>query len=120
MKKASHAFPASPTRKKAVLAKIVSDLDVDDRNELLEVISTVPKRQSMNSEMIQAIHDFYERDDVSRASPKMRDVKKSISAETGLEVLLPMGHMILTVKEAYALFAEERKTNEKGYYNYYR
>lgn len=118
VKKVSNAFPESPTRKKAVLARIVSGMDKDDQEELLNVIaSAAAKRNYVNPAMTKDIHDFYERDDVSRMSPKMRDVKKRISIDTGVEELLPTRHMVLTVKEAYALFSEERKKAEKGYYH---
>lgn len=89
VKKATKAFPTSPTRKQAVLAKIVTDLDDDARNELINIIASTPKRKSMTAPMIQDIHDFYERDDISRMSPKMRDVRKCISAETGLDMFVP-------------------------------
>lgn len=116
VKKVNKALPPSLKRKKAVLAKLVHSLDEDDRNELMDAISSVSKRTS-NSAMIEDIHDFYERDDISRMSPKMRDVRKSIDAETGEQVITPTRHMILTVKEAYAVFTEERKNDEKGYYH---
>lgn len=116
VKKVTKALPATPKRKKAVLTRIVHNLDENDRNELIYVISSVHKRTSMTDpSMIEDIHDFYERDDISRMSPKMRDVKKHVDAVTGEQVISPTRHMNITIKEAYAVFAEERKNDEKGY-----
>lgn len=76
VKKASNALPKSPTKKKVVLAKMVDNLDDDARNEVINIISIAPKRSSSCSVMIKDIHDFYERDDISRMSLKMKHVKK--------------------------------------------
>ena len=71
-----------------------------------------------NALLIKEIREFYERDDISRTSPKIRDVKEYVSVDTGENILLPTRHMILTMKEAFALFDEERKNAGKSIWNY--
>lgn len=62
--------------------------------------------------MIADIRQFFERDDVSVASPKVNDVKK-YSTDSG-EQLLPTRHLTMTLKEAYGIFTLDRENAEKG------
>lgn len=116
-KKVERALPMSPTKKKVVLLSIVNGLHENERNELVNVISSkksTVKRSSQFSELIGEIAEFYERDDVSRVSPKIKDVKKYANKQNGAEELLPTRHMIMTLREAYALFIEDRNSKQKG------
>lgn len=114
--KVSRAFPTSPRRKRAVLAQIVSNVDDTDRNQLVKVVAS--DKNNTNAHEINridiAIGRFFERDDISRVSPKTRDIKTYICPRTGNEILLPTRHMVLSMKEAHALFVEERKRAEEG------
>lgn len=117
VRKVSRALPNSPTKQKAVLARIVSNMNDDEKNELASAItSPPPKSRSVPNLMMlqQAVKEFYERDDISRVSPKQRDVKEYVCKETGEKQLLPTRHLELTIKEAYALFDEEQKKGDKG------
>lgn len=117
VRKVTRAFPASPTKKKAVLAQIVDSMDDNARNEIIEFISPsqIRKKRQEHS-LIKEIKQFLARDDISRVSPKTKDVKQYVNSETGDMTLIPKRHMTLTVKEAYAVFAEEQKFSGKGVY----
>ena len=52
------------------------------------------------------VQNFYKRDDISRISPGKRDVV-TVRDATG-KVKLQKRHMIMSIKETYALFKEER------------
>ncbi|CAH0563057.1 unnamed protein product [Brassicogethes aeneus] len=112
VKKAKLAIPASPTKKRAVLANIVSKMDDKEKQEFINVIKSTPvKRKCIpNWILIKAIYTFLERDDISRVSPKIRDVREYVCPETGQTKLLSTRHMLLTIKEAFALFDEEQKS----------
>lgn len=114
--KVTRAFPTSPTRKKAVLARIISSMAEEEKVELANAIKSPPaKKQYVPNVMInKAIKEFLARDDVSRVSPNARDVKEYLCPDTGNKILLPKRHMVLTMKEAFALFDEEQKRTEKG------
>lgn len=117
VKKSERAFPKSPTKKKAVLARIFSNMSEADKIDFnTAILPTKPKTKTFPNVLMLAkdVRDFYERDDISRVSPKMRDVKEYRCAETGEKILLPTRHMILTCKEAYALFKEEQNKSGKG------
>lgn len=115
VKKVTNALPASPRRKKAVLTHIVSNLDQNEKETLINVVAK-PKfaRKSIPTALNTEIRKYFERDDISRASPKVDDVEKYKCPETGEELLLPKRHMVLSLKEAHALFVQELKSKGAG------
>lgn len=119
VKKASIALPSSPNKKKEVLMKIAEDLHPADKNEVLNAINVTKKRNvTEHEELIDSIHEFYQRDDISRMSPKMRDVKEYKCPKTGENINIQTRHMILTGQEAFGMFIAERIADEKGSYTF--
>ncbi|XP_067634704.1 uncharacterized protein [Eurosta solidaginis] len=115
VRKAERALPQSPTKRKAVLTKIFSN--VREANKMDMETSILPpqpqKKIHQNILMLKkAIIAFYERDDISRVSPRVRDVKEYLS-ESGEKILLPTRHMVLSCREACALFNEEQGNSGK-------
>lgn len=80
--------------------------------------SPILNRKTIPNDVDDEIRKFYECDDISRGSPKAKDVKTYTCPSTGQKVVLALRHMHLGVKEAYALFVEERKCAEKGIFLY--
>ncbi|CAH0559357.1 unnamed protein product [Brassicogethes aeneus] len=116
VKKTMKALPVMDTRKIAVLAKIVTSMNDDDRNKFQNIVSPsgIKKKKDADSELVDKIGKFYKRDDISRISPKIKDVKRYFDLKTGEKILLPTRHMLLTVKEAFVIFDKERKTAAKA------
>lgn len=117
VRKATRALPDSPKKKQTVVAKMVAQWDPNAQNALVNLIVTPTKRAHgivENAELIESIHAFYTRDDISRMSPKVKDVKTYTCPETGKLVKLPTRHMLYSQKEAFALFDDERTENGKG------
>lgn len=117
VKKAMKALPASGQRKNMVLRKIVMNMNDNDRKEFVNIISPSTQKKKNNSELVEEIKTFYERDDISRVSPKARDVKQYHNIETGQKIHLATRHMLLSLKKAYAIFDNERKIAGKGIQN---
>lgn len=119
VKKVSQALPASPRKQRAILAHIVSNLNDKDKETVVNVVAkSIFKRNPVaSSQLVNDVRKFYERDDISRSSPNSRDVKKYKCTETGEESFLPTRHMILSIKEAHALFVENRKREDLGMEN---
>lgn len=98
---------------------MVADMDDSDRDHLMNIVKKTPKRQHASKhELINDIHDYYQRDDISRASPKIDDVKTYKLPQSNEEVLLPKRHMILTLKESFAMFIEERNETGMGVWHF--
>lgn len=115
VKKVKNALPFSSKRKKAVLLHMFDKMDDAEKNELMNVMKPpLKKKQQAIKDIEKDIQMFLERDDISRVSPKSRDVKTYTCPDTGDDIVKPTRHMVLSMKEAFALFVDERKTAEKG------
>lgn len=118
VKKARSALPTSTSKQKVVLSKILSGFSESDKKEMCGFVT--PNHSHQNNEfkdlIVKEIEDFFERDDISRVSPKARDTKKYKDAITGEERELSTRHMLLTLKESHAIFCEERKKEVKCEY----
>lgn len=108
-KKVLRALPGSSRQKKAILANIIANLDETDKEQLVSVVAKpqTKKRKSAASKLIDNVRTFYEREDISRVSPNSEDVKKYKCPDTGEELYSAARHMVLSLKEAYAVFVEE-------------
>lgn len=114
--KVMRALPISPTKRKAVLAHILSEMADGDKIDVANAVVTPPPLTKKHTEtkrdlttLKREIKEFYERDDVSRVSPKIRDVKEYVCPDTGNKILLPTRHMLYTGREAFALFDEQQR-----------
>lgn len=115
VRKVARVLPTSPRKKKAVLTHLVANMNESDKSILVNVVSNSKfKRGAAKPHLITSIRKFYERDDISRASPKTDDVKTYECPETGEKLYLPTRHMLLSLREAYALFVEESNKKDIG------
>lgn len=115
MKKAASALPSSPSKKKAVLSKLISSLPENEQKDIFNFVShkEIGQKPEFKSLICKEIEEFFTRDDISRVSPKTRDTKEYADLNSGEMVLLPLRHMVLTLKEAHAVFCEERRQEVK-------
>lgn len=60
---------------------------------------------ALSAETINAVHKFYEREDISRQAPGRKDVKTIIDDNGKNKVQIR--HLLFSLKEAYAIFSEE-------------
>lgn len=103
------------TKEKGNFDRIVTKLNEKDKQILVNVVANhKSKRKSVTTQQTNDIRKFFARDDISRVSSKSRDVKKYKCPDTGDEVLFPTRHMIMAIKDAYALFVEERRKENLG------
>lgn len=118
-KKIERNLPHTASKRTAALAKVLNNLDCDERNQIFNTFTkNLPKKQcTTRDDLIFDIRAFYERDDVSRVSPKMKDVKKYKCVDSVNKIFLPTRHMVLTIRETYALFVEDRTNSGKGNIN---
>lgn len=107
--KTRKTLPSSPTKRTAVIAKLVYSLD--DKNQLMIFSNKTTMKRGGNSglspELIEKIQLFYQRDDVSRMSPNVKDIRNFVDPITGLKELKQTRHLIITLKQAYELFDKE-------------
>lgn len=105
MARIKKALPASPRKKVAIVKKLAYDTLSHKCSNLYKV-----NRQgtvALTNETKQKVIDFYIRDDISRQAPGKRDYKSIKNPTTREREKVQKRHMVITVKEAFALFAKE-------------
>ena len=93
-------LPKSPRKKKIVIRKLVDEYgEMEDNN--------VKKSHllSLEAESVEAVRNFYLRDDISRMAPGKRDVV-TVRTDNRKE-RLQKRHMYMTIKEAFGIFKIE-------------
>ena len=77
--------------------------------------TSIKKRRSFLSapEIGHSIIKFYNRDDISRQSPRARD-KVKISNEKGEEIVLQKRHLVMSVREAHSIRKTENPNLTAG------
>lgn len=109
--KTNKTLPSSPTKRKVIVAKLVSSFDDKDRQDIFgNSKSATNKRETgLSPALVSAIQNFYERDDISRMSPNVKDVKYFRNPDTGQKELRQIRHLIFNLSEIYKKFVEEYK-----------
>lgn len=107
--KTRKTLPSSPSKKAAVIAKLMYSLD--EKNQLV-IFNNKPtmKRggnKGLSAELTDKIQLFYQRDDVSRMSPNLKDTRYFVDPRTGRKELQQIRHLVVTLKQAYDLFGKE-------------
>lgn len=100
-------LPASPTKKLDVIEKFYNSLDGGTlRNLGIDLLK--PKRNSgskgISLMLTEDIIQFYERDDVSRTSPNVKDCRFYLNKQSGKQELKQKRHLVVTLAQAYDKF----------------
>lgn len=106
VKKVRLALPGDSLKKKEVLEKVVAIENVG----IKVVQPDKPIRTPLNKipcNIVQQVIDFYQRDDISRQAPGIKDTKSIKNLQTGKRKSIQKRHMVMTVKEALQIFCRE-------------
>ncbi|KAJ6646078.1 hypothetical protein Bhyg_01288 [Pseudolycoriella hygida] len=117
--KARQALPTALSERKAVIAKLLYSLDEISQKEIFLNKATVKRTRTghkrISPSMIQKIHKFYERDDISRMSTNVEDFTNFVNPTTGEEQLIRLRYLVYTLKQAYDLFMNEHSAKARIY-----
>lgn len=109
--KTNKTLPPSPSKRKVIVTKLYRSFEEEDRRDMYgDNRPIVKERQSgFSPSLIGAIENFYERDDISRISPNVKDVKSFRNPSTGEKELRQLRHLLFTLEEVYKKFVDEYK-----------
>lgn len=95
-------LPASPTKAMDVIKKIASEFNIDvfDKNVAPKA---APRKLTVEGKKL--ICDFYNRDDISRQMPGIKDVK-TVKSNNGTKIRIQKRTMVMNIREAYEIFKE--------------
>jgi hypothetical protein len=100
-------LPSSPRKRREVIENIADSYGI-------EVISHIPSQTKVITEVEQQVKDFLYNDEVSRASPGMRD-SVIVKNEMLVKEHRPMRHLLSSLKETYLMFKEESSSIKVGF-----
>lgn len=109
-------LPASPTKAVAVVKKIASEFNIAAFDE-----NNAPKGtpRKLTDEVKKLICDFYNKDDISKQMPGIKDAK-TVKSNTGVKMRIQKRTMIMNIGEAYEIFKEahpEISVGKTAFYN---
>lgn len=110
--KANQSLPVSPSKRKAVMARLLRTFSEEDQRDIIG--KTGPKEngthhKGLSVDLVRKIRQFYERDNVSRISPNVKDARKFIDPDTGEKVVRQIRHLSHKLSEVYSMFLDEYK-----------
>lgn len=100
-------LPSSPRKKFAVVRKLGFDIFGDVARVINESDKKRGVKHALSEEDKEIVKNFYQRDDVSRQAPGIKDVKSVKDTKTGERILCQKRYMNMTVREAYSLFTND-------------
>lgn len=100
--KAKKALPQCPTKQTAVLWHMMKDI----MPQMVELHEKSDNNRStpITDEIKKKVEGFYEKDDISRASPNRKDTMSVKDLQSGKRTHVAKRHMMMTIAEAYSLF----------------
>lgn len=103
--KTKKTLPFSPSKRKAVVASVLNSFGAEDRNEIIGQANHRKKvKKGLSSAFVREIQKFYERNDISRMSPNVKDFRNFMNAETGKKEPRQMRHLMHNLDNVYELF----------------
>lgn len=108
--KTKRGMPPSPSKQKAVIAKLLHALNTNDKQEVVDNSYCTTKEKpskGLSPNLVEAITEFYQRDDISRVSPNVKDCKRFVNDITGVKEYKQVRHLMFKLSEVRALFVEE-------------
>lgn len=110
IKRAKKALPKSPRKKAYVVRKLFELIPgTKDINETKKHTNSL----ALSSETVDKVIEFYERDDISRMSPGLKDVT-TVKRIDGSKHKLQTRHLFSSIRETHALFCDENKETVIG------
>lgn len=104
--KLQRVLPSTTAKKKELACKLLQTFDETDRLEIVEnrLFEPKPAARGLSPSVIEMIRSFYERDDISRMSPNMKDCRKFINPDTGCKEVKQIRYLMYKLDDVYNMF----------------
>ncbi|XP_037025686.1 uncharacterized protein LOC119077393 [Bradysia coprophila] len=104
--KLKRALPSTSGKKKEAVSKLLLTFDENDQSDIARRVSGVKTRptRALSSGITDSVISFYERDDVSRMSPNMRDCRKFVDPKTGVKEEKQIRYLMYKLSDVYDMF----------------
>lgn len=104
--KVKRSLPAASEKKKFIVTKM---LRMFDKGDVLDMVnqthsSKIPKKNGLAPDIVAEVKLFYERDDISRMSPNMKDYRKFKDPVTGAKEMQQIRYLMYRLSDVHRLF----------------
>ncbi len=111
--KTRKTLPSSPSKRKAVLARLLRSFSEEDQRDIIGNTKSKGKgiktNKGLSSTLVKDIRLFYERDDISRISPNVKDLRKFENPDTGEMEPKQIRYLNYKLSEVYLQFLDDVK-----------
>lgn len=103
--KVKRALPSTAAKKREVVDKLSRTFGTNGGLKVVENTDAESKSsKGVSPSDIEMIKSFYERDDISRMSPNMKDCRKFVNPITGCKEMKQIRHLMYTLKDVFSMF----------------
>lgn len=109
--KTRKTLPSSPSKRKAVLARLLRSFSEEDQRDIIGNTKSkgIKTNKGLSSTLVKEIRLFYERDDISRISPNVKDLRKFENPDTGEMEAKQIRYLSYKLSEVYLQFLDDVK-----------
>lgn len=110
--KLKRALPSTSEKKVAAVRKFLRCFNETEYQQIVCVETNSTSTRGIKPDVINLVKSFYNRDDISRISPNVRDCRKFKDSITGIKELKQIRYLMYRLSDAYSLFLQHiRKGN---------
>lgn len=105
--KIKRSLPSTTVKKVEAVSDLLGGFDVNLRNSILANVTGKPKSRptrALKSSIIESVIEFYQRDDISRMSPNVKDCRKFVNSMTGEKEEKQLRYLIYKLSDVYEMF----------------
>lgn len=112
--KVKRSLPSASEKKEFVVTKI---LRMFDKSDVLDMVhqahpNKIPKKNGLAPDIVAEVKLFYERDDISRMSPNMKDYRKFKDPVTGTKEMKQIRYLMYRLSDVHRLFLRHMQNGE--------
>lgn len=100
------SLPLARNNKIEVINYVIHGFDKEEQKAILCKRWETKKSNGKNisPDVVQAVENFYQKDDISRMSPNVKDCRLILNKLTGKKETTQIRHLVYNMSEVYALF----------------
>lgn len=107
------SMPLAPSKRIALLNYMIHGYDDKDQEAIFckRLMTKKGNGNNLSSDVVHAVEKFYQKDDISRMSPNVKDCRLILNQFTGKKETTPIRHLMFNLSEVYALFLSDYAKN---------
>lgn len=112
--KVKRSLPSASEKKKFIVTKMLRMFDKSDVLDMANQTHSnkIPKKNGLAPDIVNEVKLFYERDDISRISPNMKDYRKFKDPVTGTKEMKQIRYLMYRLSDVHQLFLRHMQNGE--------